>query len=207
MLQKVIKKKTYKTAQNRAQENFMRKELEKGFLTPQPVFIVATYDEKGNADAMNAAWCGQVGPKQLSISLSPHTTTENLKNQKAFTVSFATKEQIAACDYVGIVSLGKVADKMQKSGFTLTKSGKVNAPIINELPVALECKVVSVSEEYGETRVVGEIVGMSADETVLTDGKVDLEKLNPVMFDSSAMCYREIGANIGGAWNIGKALM
>jgi len=185
----------------------MKKSFDKGFITPQPVLIVATYDEKGNADAMNAAWCGQVGPKQLSLSLSPHTTTENLKNQKAFTVSFATKGKIAACDYVGLVSLSKVADKMQKSGFTLTKSGKVNAPIINELPVALECEVVSVSEEYGETRVVGEIVGMLADESVLTDGKVDLEKLHPVMFDSSAMCYREIGASVGEAWNIGKSLM
>ena len=185
----------------------MRKELDKGFLTPQPVFIVATYDANGNADAMNAAWCGQVGPKQLSLSLSPHTPTENLKNQKAFTVSFATKAQIEACDYVGLVSHSKVPDKMQKSGFSLTKSEKVNAPIINELPVALECNVISITEEYGETRIVGEIVGMSADESVLTDGKVDLEKLCPVMFDSSALCYREIGMVIGGAWKVGKKLM
>ena len=185
----------------------MRKEFEKGFLTPQPVFIVATYDENGNADAMNAAWCGQVGLNQLSISLSPHTTTENLKNQKAFTVSFATKPQIEACDYVGIVSLSKVKNKMEKSGFTVTKSGKVNAPIIDQLPVAIECKVISITEEYGETRVVGEIVGMSADESVLTNGKVDLDKLQPVMFDSSILCYREIGANVGGAWNVGKKLM
>lgn len=185
----------------------MKQSFDKGFLTPQPVFIVATYDKDGKADAMNAAWAGQVGPKQISISLSPHTTTENLKSQRAFTVSFATKAQIAACDYVGLVSQGKVADKMEKSGFSTVKSEKVNAPIIDQLPVALECTVVSISEEYGETRVVGEIVGMAADESVITDGKVDLEKLQPVMFDSSALCYREIGANVGGAWNIGKSLM
>lgn len=185
----------------------MRKAFDKGFLTPQPVFIVATYDANGKADAMNAAWAGQVGPKQLAIALSPHTTTENLKAQKAFTVSFATKAQIAACDYVGLVSLGKVSEKMQKSGFTTTKSEKVNAPIIDQLPVTLECNVVSITSEYGETRVVGEIIGMSADESVLTDGKVDLTKLQPVMFDSSALCYREIGESVGGAWNVGKSLM
>ena len=185
----------------------MKKSFDEGFLTPQPVFIVATYDKDGKANAMNAAWASQIGPKQLSLSLSPHVSTENLKEQKAFTISFATKEMIAACDYVGIVSAAKVPDKMEKAGFTLTKSKKVNAPVINELPVAIECNVLSITEEYGETRIVGEIVGMVAEEDVLTDGNVDLEKLHAVMFDSSSMCYREIGASIGGAWSVGKRLM
>ena len=185
----------------------MRQNVKEAIVTPQPVFIVATYDENGNANAMNAAWAGQVGPKQIGMALSPHNTTENLKNQKAFTISFATKEQAAACDYVGIVSLNKVPDKIEKAGFTTVKSEHVNAPIIEQLPVAIECNVVSVTEEYNETRIVGEIVNMSVDESVLTDGKVDLDKLHPIMFDCSALCYREIGANIGGAWNIGKSLM
>lgn len=185
----------------------MKKSFDKGFLTPQPVFILATYDKDGKANAMNAAWAGQVGPKQLSVSLSSHVSTENLKNQKAFTVSFATKEMIASCDYVGIVSVAKVPNKLEKAGFSTTRSEKVNAPIINELPVALECKVISISEEYGETRVVGEIVGMVAEEDVLTDGKVDLEKIHAVMFDSSLLSYREIGTIVGGAWSVGKKLM
>lgn len=185
----------------------MRKNIAESIVTPQPVFIVATYDENGNANAMNAAWAGQVGPKQVALALSPHNTTENLKNQKAFTISFATKEQAEACDYVGIVSMNKVPDKMAKAGFTTSKAEHVNAPIIEELPVALECNVISISEEYKETRVVGEIVNMSVDESVLTDGKVDLDKLQPIMFDCSALCYRTIGENIGGAWNIGKSLM
>lgn len=193
--------------QNKGGFYIMRKHFEKGFITPQPVFIIATYDENGKADAMNAAWAGQVGPKEISVSLSPHRTTENLKNQKAFTVSFATKEYVAEADYVGLVSADKVSDKMEKSGFTVTKSEKVNAPVINELPVAIECKVISITEEYNETRVVGEIVGMSADEAVLTEDKVDLEKLKPIMFDSSSLAYREIGAIIGGAWDAGKKLI
>ncbi|MBQ8666403.1 MAG: flavin reductase, partial [Lachnospiraceae bacterium] len=86
----------------------MKQSFDKGFVTPHPVFIIATYDENGKADAMNAAWVGQVGGNQLSLSLSPHRTTTNIKTNKEFTVSFATKEQVEACDYVGIVSGDKV---------------------------------------------------------------------------------------------------
>ena len=185
----------------------MRKNFEKAFVTPQPVFIIATYDENGEANAMNAAWAGQVGPNQIGIALSPHNTTENLKREKALTISFATNEQAAACDYVGIVSKNKEPEKMKKAGFTTVKAEKVNAPVIEQLPVALECKVISFTEEFNETRVVAEIVNMSVDESVLTDGKVDLGKVHPIMFDSSALCYREIGASVGGAWDIGKKLM
>lgn len=185
----------------------MKQSFEKGFVTPQPVFIIASYDKDGNPDAMNAAWVGQIAPNVISLSLSKHVSTENIKEQKAFTVSFATKAQLASCDFVGLVSAAKEKDKMKKSGFTVTKSEKVNAPVINELPVAIECKVLSITEEFNENRIVAEIAGMVADESVLTDGKVDLGKLQPVMFDSSFLCYREIGANVGGAWSVGKALL
>ncbi len=102
-----------------------------------------------------------------------------------------------------MVSQAKVPDKLGKVGFTVTKSEKVNAPIIDSLPVALECKVKDIIDEYGETRVVAQIVGMVADDSVLTDGKVDLGKLQPVVFDSSARAYRVIGENVGGAWSAG----
>ncbi len=182
----------------------MKKSMEKGFITPHPVFIIATYDENGVPNAMNAAWAGQIGSTMVSISLGGHRSTENIKKTKALTVSFATKEYVEACDYVGIVSQNKVPDKLEKCGFTVTKSEKVNAPIIDQLPVAIECEVVDIQEEYGESRIVAEIVGMQADESVLTDGAVDLDKLHPIMFDTVAKCYREIGANIGGAWAAGK---
>ncbi|MBO4460352.1 MAG: flavin reductase family protein [Clostridiales bacterium] len=185
----------------------MKQSINKGFITPQPVFIIATYDENGEADAMNAAWAGQIGGNQLSISLSPHKTTDNLRAIGEFTVSFATAEHMAACDYVGIVSKNKVPDKLEKCGFTVTKSDKINAPVIDQLPVAVECKVIELQEEFNETRVVAEIVGMKADEKVLTDGKVDLSKVHPIMFDSSLLCYREIGDKLGGAWDAGKKFM
>lgn len=182
----------------------MKKSFDKGFVAPHPVFIIATYDVDGTPNAMNAAWCGQVGPNQLSISLSPHNSTENIKRLKEFSVSYATKEMISACDYVGMVSKNKVANKLQKAGLSVTKSDKINAPIINELPVAIECKVIKIEEEFKETRVVAEIVGLKADENVLTDGKVDFSKLHLVIFDTVSLCYREVKDSVGNAWNVGK---
>ena len=182
----------------------MKQSFDKGFMTPHPVLIIGTYDKDGTPNAMNAAWGGQVGANQISISLSPHNTTENIRANKEFTVAFATEDQIAACDYVGIVSKNKVPDKIEKCGFTVTKSDKVNAPVIDQLPVTIECRVVEFREEFKETRVVAEIVGMKAEESVLTDGKVDLGKLKPVVFDTVALCYRTVGDSVGGAWNVGK---
>lgn len=182
----------------------MKKSFDKGFITPHPVLIIGTYDENGKADAMNAAWGGQVGGNQISVSLSSHRTTDNLKLNKEFTVAFATVNQVAECDYVGIISQNKVPDKLEKCGWTVTKSDKVNAPVIDQLPVTIECKVIELQEEFHETRVVAEIVGMKAEEAVLTEGKVDLDKLRPIAFDTVALCYREVGANVGFAWGEGK---
>lgn len=113
---------------------------------PQPVLILATYDENGTANAMNAAWGGIVGNDKIIIELASHKTTDNIMNRKAFTVSIGDKEHMLACDYVGIVSGNKVPDKMEKAGFTTTKSEFVDAPVINELPVALECELIKVLE-------------------------------------------------------------
>ena len=184
----------------------MRKNV-KAVVTPQPVFIIGTYDVDGNPNAMNAAWAGQIGPNQIGIALSSHKTTDNLKEVGEFTISFATRDTAVAADYVGIASLNKTPDKMARAGWTIQRCSHVNAPYFEELPVTLECKVLSLTEEFGETRVVAEIVNTTADESVLTDGKVDLGKLKPILFDSSALCYRTVGDSIGGAWVIGKDLM
>ena len=196
--------KTNKRSYYSREEKTINQSFDKGFITPHPVFIIGTYDAEGNANAMNAAWGGQIGGNQLSISLSPHKTTENIRLNKEFTVAFATKETVEACDYVGIASGNKVTDKLARCGFTVTKSDKVNAPVIDQLPVTIECRVIELQEEFKETRVVAEIVGMKAEESVLTDGKVDLGKVHPIMFDTVALCYRGIGDSVGGAWSAGK---
>ena len=175
-----------------------------GIITPLPAIMIATYDP----DVMMAAWGGQCGPKHICFNLSAHKTTDNIRLKKAFTVSFASKNDIVESDYFGIVSANDVPDKVARAGFTVTKSPNVDAPIVNEYPLTLECKVVQMDEdEKGGARVVGEIVNMSAQESILNEeGKVDLSKLQPVIFDSSNNSYRVVGEQVGTAWGSGKAI-
>ena len=168
--------------------------------TPQPCVMIATWDKDHTPDVMMAAWAGQYDHNQIVVSLSKHKTTENLELTGAFTVSFADIRTVAESDYLGIVSGNNVPDKVAKAGFTITPSPNVDAPIINEYPLTLECKVVS----WKDGILVGEVMNMSADESILTDGKVDLAKLQPIVFDAAGMCYRAIGDVVGGAWNAGK---
>ena len=174
----------------------------KPLMYPQPVLIIATYDENGVPNAMNAAWGITTDYKEITISLAEHKTTDNLKIRKAFTVSMATEYQVIACDYVGIESGRKVPDKFEKAGFHATKSEFVDAPLIDELPLALECRVKSFEDGI----LIGEIVNVSADESVVTDGKVDVTKLRPISFDPFSNGYYGIGERVGNAFKDGMEL-
>ena len=182
---------------------------DKAVITPLPAIMIATWDENENPDVMMAAWGGQCGPKHITFELSAHKTTENIRLKKAFTISFATKDDIVQSDYFGSVSANDVPDKVKIAGFTASKSPNVDAPIINEYKLTLECKCVTFEEDgNGGARVVGEIVNMSADESILdAEGNVDLSKLQPVIFDSAKNEYRVVGEKVGTAWGSGKALM
>ncbi len=174
----------------------------KPLMYPQPVLIIGTYDENGKPNAMNAAWGITTDFNEITISLSDHKTTDNLKATKAFTVSLATEATVVASDYVGVESGRKVPDKFEKAGFHATKSEFVNAPLIEELPVALECKVKSFEAGI----LIGEIVNVSADDSVVTDGKVDLEKFKPITFDPFNNAYVGLGKKVGNAFKDGLAL-
>ena len=177
----------------------------KPFSYPQPVWIIATYDEDGNPYAMNAAWGGISEMTEVSVCLSAsHKTCKNFEATGAFTVSMADAAHVAGCDYVGIVSGNNVADKFARAGFTATKSEHVNAPIINELAVCLECRVIEYNKENCILR--GEIVNVSVDEAAMTDGKVDVAKVAPICFDPFNNAYHVVGERVGGAWSAGKAL-
>ena len=181
----------------------------KAVITPLPAIMIATWDENENPDVMMAAWGGQCGPRHITFELSAHKTTENIRLKRAFTISFATKDDIAQSDYFGIVSAHDVPDKVARAGFTVTKSPNVDAPIINEYKLTLECKVVTFDEDgNGGARVVGEIVNMSADESILDEeGNIDLGKLQPVIFDSAKNAYRVVGEKVGDAWGSGKVFV
>ena len=178
----------------------------KPWIYPQPVFILATYNEDGTPNVMNAAWGGISEDKALSICISAeHKTTANILSRKDFTVSMATAEQVVACDYVGIESGNKVADKVAKAGWHTTKSEFVDAPLIDELPLAVECRLVSYDPE--SCRLVGEIVNVCADESVLgADGKIDPDKLRPITFDPIHNAYRVLGEKVGNAFRDGVKL-
>lgn len=173
---------------------------------PQPVFIIATYNEDGTPNAMNAAWGGISEENRLSICVSAdHKTTKNILARGAYTVSMATADHVAACDYVGLFSGNDTPDKMKKAGFHTTKSDFVDAPLIDELPMALECKLISYDEE--SCHLLGEIVNVCADESVLGEnGMVDPAKLRPITFDPMNNAYLALGEKVGDAFSDGAAL-
>ena len=178
----------------------------KPLLYPQPVFIIAAYDENGVPCAMNAAWGGISESDEVSMCLSPdHKTVKNILTRGAFTVSMATAETVVACDYVGVVSGNDVPDKFARAGFHAVKGEFVDAPLIEELPMAVECRLKSYDPV--SCRMVGEIVNVCADESVLGEnGKVDPDKLRPITFDPMNNCYLALGEKVGNAFRDGLAL-
>ncbi|MGN1275619.1 MAG: flavin reductase family protein [Floccifex sp.] len=174
----------------------------KPWLLPMPVCIIGSYDEKGNPNAMNAAWAMISDTHEVTISLAHHKTTENILQTKAFTIGFATEDTIVACDYAGIVSQHKVPDKMERANFSIQKSEWVNAPILLDLKMSLECTLKSYEDEI----LTGEIVNVCASEDVLTNGEIDLSKLKPLLFDPIHRLYYSFGQVKGKAFSIGEAL-
>lgn len=177
----------------------------KTWLYPMPVLIVGTYSEDGTPNAMNAAWGGIYDTGLLMVCLADeHKTTENIKKNGAFTVSFATAQTVSECDYLGLVSANDVPDKITRAGLHTRRSEFVNAPIIEELPVSVECKLLKFNEDG---ICIGEIVNVSAEESVLdATGKIDAKKVNPIIYDSSAHAYWSYGERVGSAFSDGKRI-
>ena len=175
----------------------------KSIITPEGVFIIGTYDENGVPNAMNAAWGMQSDEGEITLMLAKHKTTENFEKTGAFTVAFGTADTVVISDYFG-VETGKKVNKIEQAGCHTHPSAHVNAPIIEEYPLTLECKVKSWDTETGY--LIGEIVASQADESILTDGKVDLGKFRPIIFDPSFNAYRVIGEVVGKAFGDGLKL-
>ncbi|WP_336160269.1 flavin reductase family protein [Fusobacterium polymorphum] len=184
-------------------KNFSKKTV----LLPLPVYIIGTYDENGKANAMNLAWGVQCGYHEVSLSIArEHKTMENILLKKAFTISLATKSTKDIADYFGIVSGNKV-DKIEKSGVHIVKSKNIDAPIIEEFPLTLECKVIDIQEELGDYRVVAEIINTLADERVLNEkGEIDVDKLELITFDSITNSYHILGEKVGQAFKDGAKI-
>ena len=171
---------------------------------PMPVLMIATYNEDGSVNVMNAAWGTMLERDEVILNLTEtHKTVKNIRNRKAFTVSLADAKNVIAADYFGVISGNKENDKFEKSGLTSYKSELVDAPIINEFPICLECELVDNESNWG---IVGKVVKVTADESVMNDDNVDISLLNAIAFDPYTHGYYKIGERVGNAFKDGLQL-
>ena len=187
----------------------MRKNLgSKPAIFPMPVLMIGTYDSEGNIDVMNAAWGMMADMNKVALNLTEsHKTVKNIKETGAFTVGLADVSHMTEADYVGIVSANNTKDKFEKSGLTATKSEFVNAPIINEFPVTMECKFIEYQDNENGVGVIGEIINVSASESVLDEnGKIDAGKINALIYDPFNHGYYRVGEKVGSAFQEGQKL-
>lgn len=188
----------------------MKKDLGvKPYLFPMPTLMVGTYNEDGTPDSMMMAWGGICAGNMVALNLEKeHKTCSNLKKRMAFTVSVPDVAHLKEADFLGIASANKMPDKFERSGLHTERSQKVDAPVVTEFPLTAECKVVSIEEAGGDYHVVGEIMGVLAEESVLDErGRVDAAKLDAFVFDQFQNGYYAIGQKVGQAWKSGAELM
>ena len=179
------------------------------YLYPMPTYMIGTYNEDDTVDVMMMAWGGICAEDMVALNLEEdHKTVANLKSRKAFTLSVPGADTIKESDFLGIASANKVADKFARSGLHAEKSGRVDAPIVTEYPLTLECEVVEFQQQPYGLRVLGKIVNVLADEKVLDEkSKIDAGKLNAFAFDQMRHGYYALGELVGKAWNAGAPLM
>ena len=181
----------------------------KPYTFPMPVLMIATYCDDGKVDVMNMAWGGVCAENMVALNLDEaHKTSENIKKRGAFTLSVADVAHIEEADFFGCATGNKMEDKFGRTGMHAVRSARVDAPIVEEFPLTLECKVVECRHTAYGFRVLGEIVNVLADEKILDEkGKVDPKKLNAFVFDPFQSGYYAIGEKVGQAWNAGVGLL
>ena len=181
----------------------------KPYLFPMPTYMIGTYNENDTVDVMMMAWGGICAEDMVALNLEKdHKTVANLKKRGAFTLAIPGKNTIKESDFLGIASSNTVADKFERTGLHASKSARVDAPVIEEYPVTLECVVERMEEEPYGLRILGRIVNVLADENVLDElGRIDAGKLHAFVFDQMRNGYYGVGEKVGQAWNSGADLM
>lgn len=179
------------------------------YLIPMPTYMIGTYNEDDSVDVMMMAWGGICANDMVALNLeADHKTVANLRNRKAFTLAVPSVDTMEASDYLGIASANKVPDKFEQSGLHAHKSSRVDAPIIDEYPITLECELVEEKEESYGPRFLGRIVNVIAHEEVLNEkGKIDASKVHAFAFDQTQNDYYALGEKLGAAWNVGMKFM
>lgn len=171
---------------------------------PMPVLMVATYNEDGSVNVMNAAWGTMQERDHVALNLTEtHKTVQNIKARKAFTVSIADAAHVVEADYFGVVSGNKEPHKFEKSGLTASKAETVDAPVINEFPLCLECEFIEFQNDTYGIGVIGKVVNITADEGVMVDGKLDMSLVNAIAFDPYTHGYYRVAERVGEAFKDG----
>ena len=181
----------------------------KPYLFPMPTYMIGTYNEDDSVDVMMMAWGGICAEDMVALNLeAEHKTVTNLETRKAFTLAVPGTDTLRESDFFGIATSNKMADKFERSGLHAIKSENVDAPIITEYPLTLECEVVEMQTQPYGLRVLGKIVNVIADEKVLDEnGKIDAGKLHAFAFDQMQNGYYAIGEKAGQAWSSGAEIM
>lgn len=174
---------------------------------PMPVLMVATYNEDGSVNVMNAAWGTMQERDTVVLNLTEtHKTVQNIKARGAFTVSIADAAHVIEADYFGVESGNKVSDKFARSGLTAVRSENVDAPIINEFPLCLECEFIEYQDSKYGCGVIGKVVNVTADESVMSDDKLDMSLVNAIAFDPYTHGYYKVSERVGEAFEDGLKL-
>ena len=195
----------YDNINKKRKGDFMRKSIKTTeAIFPMPVLMIATYNEDGSIDVMNAAWGMMIDRNTVALNLTEtHKTVKNIKNRKAFTVSIADSNHVIEADYFGIVSGNNTPNKFENSGLTAIKSENVDAPIINEFPICLECEFIEYQDDQYGAGVIGKVVNVTADEKVMNGEKVDINLVNAIAFDPYTHGYYKVSERVGDAFKDG----
>ena len=174
---------------------------------PMPVLMVATYNEDGSVNVMNAAWGTMQERETVVLNLTEtHKTVKNIKARGAFTVSIADAAHLVEADYFGVESGNRVSDKFARSGLTASKAQMVDAPVINEFPLCLECEFVEYQDGKYGCGVIGKVVNVTADESVMENGKLNMSLVNAIAFDPYTHGYYKVTERVGEAFKDGLKL-
>lgn len=174
---------------------------------PMPVLMIATYNEDGSVNVMNAAWGTMIDRNIVGLNLTEsHKTVKNIKERKAFTVSIADSKHVVEADYFGIASGNTTPNKFEKSGLTATKSENIDAPIINEFPICLECEFIEYQDNKYGVGVIGKVINVTADEKVMKDENVDIESVGAIAFDPFTHGYYKVSERVGDAFKAGERI-
>lgn len=174
---------------------------------PMPVLLISTFNDDGTVDVMNAAWGTMLSRDQVALNLTEtHRTVQNIKSRKGFVIHLADAKHVVEADFFGVVSGNKDPEKFAKSGLTYVRSDLVDAPIINELPVAIECEFIEYQDDETGLGVIGKVLKTSVEENIMKNDKIDIDSLDAIAFDPYTHGYYKVGGRVGEAFKDGLKL-